>query len=238
MWTEFEVRMDFLHRVVASMPANPDLIKKWAESRRPAVRPPGGKSIDEIAEEVYATLPDTEEVKESLHVFQRRDAVLCVRMGTIRAHIKDQVDRLSSLYIGKIEGERSFAVRAKNALYYPPEVYWLPILDQIDQPVVAPTGIYEKPIHAMTPRGRISALKAMEYVEQARLRFPLLVLTQPTRTKKGKEGETDVEMPGKLVVSEKDLDTIFMYGSTRGYGGERGDGEGKYTFTITQRKET
>ena len=34
------------------MPANKDLIDGWLKNRRPKVRPPGGKSIDEINEEV------------------------------------------------------------------------------------------------------------------------------------------------------------------------------------------
>jgi hypothetical protein len=155
----------------------------------------------------------------TLLVFQRHDGALAVGMRTVRAHIKDCVGVLSSLYVGKVEGEKSFAVRAKNALYYPPEIYWVPIRDRDGKPMTAPTGIADKAVRFMTRMGPMSAIKTREFVMGAVIDFPLLVLTQPS---------------GKLVVSEADLKTIFMYGGTHGYGPERSDGEGRYAFSMAQ----
>lgn len=222
MWTRFNVRFEFLSSLCAGIPADPDLQKKWLESRKPKTRPPMARSIDEIAEEVAAstlTAVAPPEESETLLVFQRHDGALAVGMRTIRAHIKDCVGILSSLYVGKVEGEKSFAVRAKNALYYPPEIYWVPILDRDGAPFTAPTGIADKAVRFMTRMGPMSAIKTREFVMDAVIEFPLLVLTQPS---------------GKLVVSEADLKTIFMYGSTHGYGPERSDGEGRYAFSIAQ----
>jgi hypothetical protein len=54
-------------------------------------------------------------------------------------------------------------------------------------------------------------------VENALMRFQVKVLTTPA---------------GKGVVSENELGALMEYGGTHGYGGERGDGEGRYAATF------
>lgn len=226
MWTKFDIEWKFITRLSASLPAAPDLQKKWLESRAPKVRPPDSKSIEEIAEEVAASTPTvTEEEERGFYVFQRQEGGLVVRMATIRAHLKDCARVLSSLYVGRIEKEKSFAVKVLNAVYYPPETYWVPVLAADGSQVREPAGTYEKTIHVRTPQGERSAFKTMEYVSDALLRFQLMVLTQPP---------SKANPEGKLVVNENDLETLFSYGGVHGYGGERGDGEGRYTATITK----
>lgn len=233
MWTRYEIRFDFVDRLCAGLPADPETQRKMLEARKPKRRPPESQSIDEIAEElVERTLrPEsedqaTEEDDRSLHVFERlmlpgmEERVLVLRTMTFRAHIKDVVDVLSAQFIGKPEkgsGVRSFAVRAKNALYYPREIRYVPILDQDGKPLTRQTEIeWDKPIH---PKGRPSALKSYEYVLGAVVLWPLSVLTDIT---------------GKPNLSEQDLKYIFEFGGTKGYGPERGAGEGKYFPTITK----
>lgn len=230
MWTRYLVRWEFLTHLAAGLPAEQKAQEAWLEARKPKVKPPEARSIGEIAEEVRRTTleamsPDEAEdaAEQRLLVFQRMNGSLVVRAATIRAHIKDCATVLSSLYVGKIEGERSFAVRVKNAVYWPPEREWIPILDRQGTPVPGPTGTKEKFIHAVTPRGRISAIKVFEYVDGGVLEFPLCIMTQPS---------------GKLVVSETDLDTIFMYGGTHGYGPERSDDAGRYVSSMRVEAET
>ena len=191
------------------------------ESRKPTVRPPDSKSIDEIAAEVQESTAEVMSEEKGLYVFQRQEGGLVLRMATVRAHIKDCARVLSALYVGKIEREKSFAVKVLNSVYYPPEVYWVPVLGGNGEQMKGPSGSYDKAIHVRTMQGERSALKTMEYVMGAVLRFPLLVLTQPS---------------GKLVISEKDLGEIMEYGGTHGYGGERSDGEGRYEYTLEREK--
>lgn len=221
IWSKYEVQMDFLTKLVASVPADPELVQKWLESRKPANRPPDSKSIAEVAQEVMDTLPESEEV--GMNVFQRFEGGLVIRLATVRAHLKDCARTLSRLYVGKVEGEKSFAVKVINGLYYPPDVYWLPILSQVDDKQFREaTGAQDKPVHAQTPRGPINALKRFEFVENARLRVPLWILT-PKK--------------GRPVVTEEDLETLFQYGSVHGYAGERSDGEGRYIATVQKLTE-
>jgi hypothetical protein len=217
MWTRFDIRFEFVTRLCGGVPADPEMVKRWLEARQPTNRPPQSKSIDEVAEEVMASVP--EDAEPSLHCIQRHEGRLVVGMRTLRGHIKDCSNILSSLYVGKVEKEKSFAVKVKNAVYYPPEVYWVPIVrTETGEPITEPDGNYDKAIHIMTPQGPRSALKTVEYVEDASIVFPLQVLTTPG---------------GKMVVSETDLKTLFLYGGSHGYGPERGDGQGRYMATIT-----
>ena len=160
-----------------------------------------------------------EDQPPSLLVFQRVDGKLVTRAMTVRSHIKDCAQILSSLYVGKIEREKSFAVKVKQAIYWAPENYWIPIVRRDGAPVTEADGQIERPIHAFTPQGVISALKVFEYVTDAVMEFPLLVLTTPK---------------GTPVVSESDLKTIFMYGGMHGYAGERSLDGGRYVFSIAE----
>lgn len=229
MWTEYEIEWRFVTKLCGSIPADPDIQRKWLESRRPKNKPAGARSIDELAEEVAATTPTVEEEEEErLSVFQRVEGGLVMRASTIRAHFKDCGRVLSSIYYGKpgkaekgAESERSFAVRVLNALYYPPANYWIPLVRGDGARISAPDGTVDgKPIHVQTRQGMRNAFKSFEYVEGAVMRFAVKVLTTPA---------------GKLVVSEKELNELLEYGGTHGYGGERGDGEGRYEATLTKK---
>ena len=220
LWTYYRVTFDFLGKLCASVPANPDLTTVWLESRQPKVRPPSSRTIAEINEEVTATMlaGESEERPPSLLVFQRVDGKIVLRAATVRAHIKDCARVISAQAISRIKGERAFSTKVINGVYHDETQYWLPVLDQSDNAVSEPTGRHEKPIRFRLPDGGYqSAIKVFEYVENARVRFRLKVL--------GK-------VPGL-----QDLQTIFMYGAVHGYGGERGDGEGRYTYKIEQENE-
>lgn len=218
MWTIYRVRWDFLTKLCGSVPADPDLVRIWITTRRPRVRPPGGKSLDEINEEVLNTLARGEEFDESacnILTFQRLNEQCVMRAATIRAHLKDCARVLSNQYVGSIQGERAFSTRVINGVYPDERHYWVPILRPDGSPVQKHDGEMDKPIHV---RG-MSALKRFEWIEPARLDFRLKVLTA-----KG----------NKPSVTEDDLRTVMEYGGVHGYAGERSDGEGKYTFTITK----
>lgn len=220
IWTPFKVRWDFLTKLCASVPADPAMREAWLKARQPAVRPPNSRSLTEINEEVIATLAEPEEEEMGgLLVFQRLASGVCaMRAATIKAHLKDCARFLSSNYVGKIEGEKSFAVRFLNGVYPDPKTYWIPVLSQIDgKPTMEPTGQFDKAVHVQTRMGPRSAIKTIQFIDEARIEFHLLVMH---------------DKKGKLVVSEEDLSTMMQYGGVHGYAGERGDGEGRYTFTI------
>jgi len=219
MWTPYTVRFDFVSEICGGVPADPKLVDDWVRSRMPKTRPPQSMGIDQIAEEVLSTVP--EDVEPSLHIFQRHPKTreLVVEARTIRGHVKDCASILSSLYVGKPEKEKSFAVKCKNSIYYPPALKWIPIHREDGSLIYEADGTRDKPLHVMTPQGPRSALKTLEFlVEGCYIEFPLLILTNTQN---------------RLVVSEKDLGSLFLYGGTHGYGPERSDGQGRYIATVT-----
>lgn len=219
IWTLYQVEWQFLGKLCASVPGDQELIKKWLEGRKPGAIPPAARSITEIQEEVFSTLAEEAQAetedRKNLLIFQRVEGKLVVRAGTLRAHIKDCARVLSAQYVGKVKGERSFATRIINGVYHDEQEYWIPLRNEQGEQVSSPSGIHEKAVRFRLPTGQqVSALKAFEYVEKARLTFTLKVL-------------------GKSV-SREDLETLFTYGGVHGYGGERGDGEGRYKFTVEE----
>lgn len=217
LWSLYDVRLDFTTKLCSSVPENPELIKKWLDSRKPRVRPPGGKSIDELNDEVLASLGEPAE-ETSMLVFQRNNGSLVVRANTLRAHMKDCARVISSYYTGKVEGEKSFAAKVKNCAYPDEALYWVPILRPEGSPITEHDGVHEKPIHVTDARGRpMNALKVFQYVYPARIDFVLKVLGG--------------------VLPLRDLETLFIFGGTHGYAGERSDGEGRYRFQIKERAD-
>lgn len=218
LWTYYKVRWEFLTRLCGQVPADPELVQKFLESRKPSVKPAGGRSIQEINEEVVSTLErEFAESDEQFNVlqFQRQNGVCVFRHGTIKAHIKDCGRQLSTLLIGKIQGEKSFAVRVVNGVYPDEHQYWVPVLRPDGMPVLGADGAFDKAARAMTPRGVVSFLKRIEYIEPPSvMEFTLKVL-------------------GKCI-KEDDLHTLFQYGGTHGYAGERGDGEGRYSYELSR----
>jgi len=214
VWTPINVKWDFLSNVYAQVPGDPEVIAKWIESRKPRVRPPGGKSIDEIQEEVLQSLAEGEpEPEYQMLVFQytelEGERVIALRQETLRAHLKDCASVLSAQFIGKVEKERSFAVKFKNAVYLDPRQRWLPLRREDGTPITKPDGEIDRMVH--TWRG--NALKRIQYLEApCSVTFRLLLLGQS--------------------ITAKDLGRVLDYGGVHGYGGERSLDGGKYLATI------
>jgi hypothetical protein len=217
LWTHYRVRLDFLTRVCGSVPADPELVVQWIKARQPDVKPPGALSIEEINEEVLASIERGEgEIDESysLLVFQRHNGQIVQRAATIRAHIKDCARVISAQFLGRIKGERAFSTRVINGVYHDERQYWLPLLRPDGSPITGADGERDKPIHARGPQGQtINALKRYEFVD------PPVVM------------DFRLKVLGRSI-SQTDLDHIFSYGGVHGYGGERSDGEGRYNYTL------
>ncbi len=216
LWQVYDVRLNFLNALCASVPADSALVQSWIEARKPRVKPAGAKSIEKINEEVLASLergegePDEE---FNMLVFQRHRGCLVLRAGTVKAHIKDCARVLSAQFIGRIEHERAFSTRIANGVYQDERVEWLSVMRD-GEPLTSADGMRDKPVHARGPRGVVNALKRFEYVEPpCEVQFQLKVLLGGS-------------------VSLRDLETVLTYGGVHGYGGERGDGKGRYEYEI------
>jgi hypothetical protein len=218
IWTEYDVRFNFLTKLCGSVPADPEIIDAWTRARAPKVRPAGARSIDEIQEEVFETIAAGEAAdlpEYTVLMFQRVEGVCCMRAATVRAHLKDCARVISAQLMPKVKGERAFSTRVINGVYVDERQYWLPILRPDGTPVSKHDGETDKAIHVRGPRGeQLNAIKRFEWIEPARLDFRLKILGESVR--------------------REDLEKLLEYGGVHGYAGERGDGEGRYVATISE----
>ena len=217
LWTLYDVRWDFTTNLCGSVPADENMVKAWIDARKPKVQPPSGKSIEEVQTEVleHLALPEEDLEQKSMLTFQRNNGNLVLRAGTIRAHMKDCARVLSSLFVGKVKGERSLAVRIVNGCYVDESTYWIPIQRPDGTLVSEQDGYKDKAVHAQGPRGPQNCLKRFAFVNPASAEFTIKVLGS--------------------CIPETDLHHLFRYGGVHGYGGERGDGEGKYVYKLTKK---
>jgi len=217
LWTEYDVVWTFVRKLCGSVPGNPDLLETVLKARAPKVRPPGGKSIPEIQEEIIATLEEGEE-EPAVNVFQKVNGSVVMRSDSVRAHIKECARIVTWHYVGYVQGEKSLTARTKNCVYVgDSDNYFIPILRPDGKLVSDHDGRITKPMHSTDQRGRpVNAIKTFEWVEPARLDFHLKVFGG--------------------AVKLDDLKTIMEYGSVHGFGGERSAGEGKYIFKIIERR--
>jgi hypothetical protein len=168
LWTIYRVRWTFLSSLCSSTPADPEVIQAWLAARMPRVKPAGALSIQEINEEVLASIERGEgeaDQSYSLLVFQRHNGHLVMRASTVKAHIKDCARVLSAQFVGRIQGERAFSTRVINGVYLDETAYWLQICRPDGAPLTAPDGARDKAIHVRGPRGEtLNALKRYEYI--------------------------------------------------------------------------
>src|SRR5262245_57864505 len=219
VWTLYKVRLEFLTALCSSTPADPEVVAAWLAARQPRVKPAGALSIEEINEEVLASIERGEgeaDQSYSMLVFQRHGGALVMRAATMKAHLKDCARVLSAQFVGRIQGERAFSTRVINGVYLDERRYWLPIVRPDGAPITKADGTRDKAIHVRGPRGEpLSALQRFEYLDPPTvLEFTLKVLGRS--------------------VSLTDLHHLFTYGGTHGYAGERSDGEGRYIYTLTE----
>ncbi len=183
------------------------MVPIWLNSRKPKQKPEGAKPLEEIEQEVLESIE--EDMERTTVGFQGDDKGLFTRGATIRAHLKDCANQIKDFVSVK-----AFRAKVSNRIYI--EEYHI-YFRKNGEHIKESDSTFEQPIHAMTPRGPINALKVVQYLEKPILTFTLKLLDD-----------------GNKEVTLENLKKIFEYGSIHGYGGERSMGEGRYTFEISE----
>jgi hypothetical protein len=205
MWQKAEVTMNFTGKLCGSVPLKKEIVEGWLEARMPKEKPEEGKSIEEIKKEV---LDSIEEVAEKVTLgFQKNGNSLVVRGGTIKAHVKDCANQIKDAITPKI---KNFRGKVANKFFI--DEYFVQLLKN-GKSVDSEDGEYDQPVHVITQQGPRNALKTIRFLNEPSLKFHIRL------------------MEDKEITKEK-IEEIFEYGKIHGYGGERGMGEGRYTFQI------
>lgn len=205
MWKTAEVVMSFTGRLCGSIPLKKEIVESWLTARMPKEKPEEGRSIEEIKQEVLNSI---EEVEEKVTLgFQKNEKGLVVRGGTIKAHLKDCANQIKDALKPQI---KNFRGKVANKIYI--DEYFVHLLRNGGQ-VKEADAEFDQPVHVITPMGPRNALKTIQFLNGCSLKFHLKLLED------------------KEITPER-IEEIFEYGSIHGYGGERGMGEGRYTFEI------
>ena len=218
LWTEYELIMEFEERLCGSFPQNPDLVEKMLRTRN---KKTDEETLNELIEESLQTIGDEEEAEFTVG-FQRVEedrpnaGRFFLRGGTVKAHLKDCANQVKDF-----AGIKAFKAKLANKVYVS-EYRLFPMKENSngDPPeyYATPDGQYDQPVHAMTQRGPINALKSIQYLQRPVLRCTLKVLT------------------GDKEVTQEAIETVLEYGAIHGYGGERSLGEGRYQWLLTPKK--
>jgi hypothetical protein len=203
MWGLFGVTMDFNYRICGSVPLSKKIVPLWLESRMPKVKPDNAKPIEEIKKEVEDSIEES--IEQSTLGFQQDTTGLFVRGGTIKAHLKDCANQIKDFV-----GVKVFRAKLANMVYIQEYAVYIKKNGAFIQ---ESDGSYEQPVHVFTRQGPRNALKIINFVERPTLQFTMLI------------------MDNKEVTIDE-VNQVFAYGSVHGYGGERGMGEGRYSFKI------
>jgi hypothetical protein len=239
IWQEYQVTFHFTTPIFGSFPASTEILQKFVakslkdgrihpidikltEEGRIDIRRES-MSIEELADlklqEAIDTLPpeqmEQEEIEKRTLIFRRIDGFCAVHGGTIRSHFKECARTLASLLLPKNEkgsGMRSLNIRATNGIYINED--WV-FLTRDGRRIREPNSIEEFFVHTINPRtGQpMSSIKSVEALD------------------------TGIDMTFTLknlgdIVSMQEMEAIFMYGATHGYGQERSRGYGRYVFEI------
>ena len=225
LWTFYKVKWEFVSRLCGSAPKK-DVLDNYALGLGSTVKAPSSRNIPQTMEKMIESAVDVAEMQDEVVSratvgFYKVGNELVVPTYSIRAHIKDCIKQVEGLYIGRIDGEKSFVSRAKNGLYVRGEaidaigvdINWLRRDDaKINESKI--DGYQDRTLHVYVPgKGQQNAIKRFAYLVKPTITFEVAIL-------------------GKSVKPE-DLDVIFRYGATHGFAGERSMGEGRYSYTIT-----
>lgn len=220
MYDYFEVTFNFTGRLCGSVPLSKDLVPAWLEARKPKTKPEDARPMDDLVDEVNKSIEiqqeglDEEEIqkiieKTTLGFQADSEGFLVVRMGTIKAHLKDCANQIK-------EALGLTALKAKVANFVYLVDYFNHILKD-GKKIQESDNTYEQPVHAFVrSKGaveKINALKVIHYVVNPTIKFRLMVM------------KNDKMSIGILI-------KILEYGGIHGYGGERSLGEGRYTASI------
>jgi hypothetical protein len=229
MYLRFTATLRFIDQVRGGIPKNPATIEGWIRSRIDdlhvvdtlAEKVKRGSEEERIAlaERLIATTktemglsdlsPDQlKEVSEAVwNGFKSDENGLYLEGRCIKAMIKESANIIKNI---PAMGEFS-ALKARIAeRFFVEETKVYLGLSQ-------PHGTHEGFVHAMTPMGPISALKKVDYVEQATIVFTVRTLNT-TFTNKEKNKMTPLEM----------LKVVLAHAAWNGLGAERSQGHGRF----------
>jgi len=167
LWTGYHLTLTFTNRLMAGIPANPEIIRGWLETR----------GLLELQGEVEEQTKASSEMEEARLVFKSDGNGLYLDGYTLKSHIKDCAnvikDHLDIKALRSKVADRVYVVEQQL------------LLSRDGKPIMEAAGIWEHPVHVMTMQGPRSALKGNDYVEGGAQIFATLKVLQDRHINEG-----------------------------------------------------
>jgi hypothetical protein len=199
----YRVEIQFVDRVCGGMPKNPDLLKGWIAA---TTEHDDDTTTQQEKEARDAILAPTEE--KSWNGFPGDGRGLFIWARQIKALFKECATmlRVTTTKLGSKQiFQHGFEIKGVDAAGPADRIY----LGRSQ-----PDAFAEGPIHVQTAQGPRTAIKRVDYVEGATLKFEVWVL--------------HTEHAEKRHIDEETLARMLTFGQENGLGADRSQGHGKF----------
>ena len=212
LYDTYTVTIQLRERIYGGTPKRGDMIKIWVETRTGYS---DEKTVEQTKEAMDLLVDETAE--KSWTGFQGDENGLFISANNLKAMIKQGASMLgiTKKKMGSkqilAEGTEVKSVSGVNGRRST-RIY----LDK-----GTPDGFEERPIHVMTAQGPRTALKRIDYIENARLTFEIWILRTAAQEKRH--------------IGEDELVQILTFSQENGVGADRSQGAGKFDVVEFQR---
>lgn len=203
MWERYQVEMRFEDRLMGGVPKHSNVIKSWLEARMPTHAPPDATPLNELADQVAVAVQATEDAENKVWTGFMGETERGLYIPGF--HLKAHLKDVANIAKAFL-GEKNLKAKLADRLFVDDKEIWLGVKE--------PAGYWEHAVHIMTPQGPRSALKRTDYVVT-----PTLCAT--------------IRVFADGVITESLLQSLFEFGGTKGFGAERGLGNGRYQAKLS-----
>ncbi len=220
LWEKWEVEFQMRDRLYGGIPKNPDVMSSW-------IKVGTGLSdsvLDEAVERIKATDPTAVTVANIDQIaekgwtgFKSDTNGLFVEHRQVKAMLKEAANILRDVL-----GIKAFRSKIAELIFLEGDTQFGEGRIHLDR--LTPDGFEERPVHAMTPSGPITALKRVDYVDTPTIQFTLKILHKPV-----------LDQDKKKWWAKDFLPVLFEYASENGFGADRSQEKGKFRLTRLEK---
>jgi hypothetical protein len=211
LYDVYKIAIQFRGRLYGGVPKNPDMIGDWIKSKIGIE----DEVTEAITAEAQSKMIDTETEKSWNGFYRDEKKGVYIECRQMKAAIKQ---------CASVLGITRKRIGSKQILSEGGECKALDGGDRLYLGKPEADGYEEKPIHVTTPQGPRSALKRVDYVENARLEFEVWVL--------------QTESQEKRHIGEEELVQILTMMQENGVGADRSQGGGKFDIAEFEKVQS
>lgn len=204
MYDRYRVKAEFRDRIVGGMPKNKEMVEAWVRASRPKDEPVDEAKTTELVKEDLDLILQ-EEIEKVTCGFAEDENGFFIPVRQVKAMLKQSASLLG--VTRKKLGSKQILAEGCVIKAAGPDQSRIYLGKTV-------SGTEEKAIHAMTPKGKISALRRFDYFTKPVLEFEIWILTTAAADKRH--------------IGEADLIEILTHAQENGLGASRSQEEGKF----------